>query len=84
MFLNVTEIRDDITRQDTVMRKAISAERRLALTLYYLASTAEYRTLAHLFDVSNSFVCNCIKDVCDAVNRLSQMIDFPQGRTLFK
>lgn len=82
MFI-LNEIRDDITRQDTVMRKAISAERRLALTLYYLASTAEYRTLAHLFGVSNSFVCIVVKDVCDAVNRrLSRMIDFPQGEDL--
>lgn len=82
MFI-LNEISDDITRQDTVMRKAISADRRLALTLYYLASTAEYRTLAHLFGVSTSFVCICVKDVCDAVNRrLSRMLDFPQGEDL--
>ena len=43
--------------KDTVMRSAISAKRRLAITLYFLASTAEYRTIANLFGVSRSFVC---------------------------
>ncbi len=77
------EIREQISRRDTTMRKSIPAERRLALTLYYLASTAEYRTIAHLFGVSTSFVCMCIKDVCDAINeRLSRVIKFPQGEEL--
>ena len=31
------------------MRQAISARRRLAVALYYLSSTAEYRTIANLF-----------------------------------
>ena len=55
------EIRGDISRQNTTMRKAVPPERRLALTLYYLASTAEYRTVAHLFGVSTSFVCIALK-----------------------
>ena len=77
------EIRQEISRKDTTMRKSIPAERRLALTLYYLASTAEYRTIAHLFGVSTSFVCICIKDVCEAINqRLSRVIKFPQGEEL--
>ena len=45
------------------MRQAISARRRLAIVLYYLSSTAEYRTIANLFGVSTSFVCSCIKEV---------------------
>ena len=77
------EIRQEISRKDTTMRKSIPAERRLALTLYNLASTAEYRTIAHLFGVSTSFVCICIKDVCEAINqRLSRVIKFPQGEEL--
>ena len=77
------EIREQVSRRDTTMRKSIPAERRLALTLYYMASTAEYRTIAHLFGVSTSFVCICIKDVCEAINeRLSKVIKFPQGEEL--
>ena len=70
----------DITYKDTTMRKAISPRRRLALTFYYLASTAEYRTISNLFGVSVSFVCNCVKDVCEAIRRhLSHLIRFPKG-----
>jgi len=61
----LNEIVDDLTYKDTTMRKAVSAKCRLALTMYYLASTAEYRTIANLFGVSTAFVCICIKKVCD-------------------
>ena len=33
------EIGDDISRQDTPMREAVTRNRRLAISLYYLAST---------------------------------------------
>lgn len=73
----------DISHQDTVMRKAVSARRRLAITLYYLASTAEYRTIANLFGVSVSFVCACIKEVCSAImKRMPSLISFPSGEDL--
>ena len=67
------------------MRKAISAEPRLVLTLYYVASTAEFRTIAHLFGVSTSFVCICVKEVSEAVNqKLSGIKNFPQDDDLVK
>ena len=70
----------EIYHADTRLRCAISIERRLALTLYFLASTAEYRTIANLFGVSRSFVCICVKDVCRAITKhLSKVISFPQG-----
>ena len=76
----LNKISRDITHKDTTMRKAISPRRRLALTFYYLASTAEYRTISNLFGVSVSFVCNCIKEVCEAIRRhSSNVIKFPTG-----
>jgi hypothetical protein len=76
-------IGEEIYHPDTVMRSSISIRRRLALTLYFLASTAEYRTIANLFGVSRSFVCVCVKDVCRAItNCLSKVISFPQGDQL--
>ena len=54
------EIGDEVSRQNTPMRKAVTPNRRLAITLYYLASTAEYRTIGNLFGVSVAFVCTCI------------------------
>ena len=59
----LNEIEREIRRRNTPMRQAISARRRLAIVLYYLSSTAEYRTIANLFGVSTSFVCSCIKEV---------------------
>ena len=46
------EIGDEISRQDIPVRKAVTPNRRLAIALYYLASTAEYRTIGNLFGVS--------------------------------
>ena len=60
------EIGDEISRQETPMREAVTPNRRLAIALY-LASTAEYRTIGNLFGVSVSFVCTCLKDVCEAI-----------------
>lgn len=79
----LSEICGQISHQDTSMRKAISTETRLAVTLYYLASTAEFRTIAHLFGVSTSFVCICVKEVSEAVNqKLSGIINFPHDDDL--
>ena len=46
------EIGDEISRQDTPIRKAVTQNRRLAIALYHLAPTAEYRTIGNLFGVS--------------------------------
>ena len=62
------EIGDEISRQDIPMRKAVKPNRRLAIALYYLASTAEYRTVGNLFGVSVAFACACIREVCEAIN----------------
>ena len=73
----------NIYRADTTMRSAIPPKRRLALTLYFLASTAEYRTIGNLFGVSASFVCVCVRVVCRAIiKRLAKCIEFPKGKQL--
>ena len=73
----------DISHQDTRLCEAVSAKRRLAVTLYYLASTAEYRTIGNLFRVSRSFVCQCIREVCNAIARMfPKVISFPSGDDL--
>ena len=61
------EISEDIARQDTPMRKAVTPNRRLTIRLFYLASTSEYRTVANLVGVSTSFLRTCIKNVCEAI-----------------
>ena len=65
----LSEIATTISHQDTKFRKAVPAAKRLAITLYYMGSTAEYRTVANLFGVSSAFVCLCIKEVSKAIFR---------------
>ena len=65
----VSEIENEITQKDTRMRKATPSRKGVAIALYFLGSTAEYRTIANLFGVSLSFVCLCIKDVSKAITR---------------
>lgn len=81
----LSKVNQDIYRMDTIMRKAISAKHRLAVTLYFLASTAEYRTIGNLFGVSAAFVCICVKEVCQAIQkRFPNVINLPQGENLLQ
>ena len=53
--------------------------------MYFLASTAEYRTIGNLFGVSAAFACICVKEVCQATNkRLPNVINIPQGQDLLQ
>ena len=59
-----------IKKEDTTMRPAITVEHRLALTLYYLPSNSDFRTIGNLFGVSKSTVCIVVKDVCAAIVKI--------------
>ena len=62
-----TELRESVERSDTIMRKAVPVEQRVALTLWFLSTNADYRTIGHLFGVSKSTVCIVTKEVCAAI-----------------
>ena len=64
------ELWQTIQKQDTIMRKAISVEQRIALTLWRLATMTDYRTIGHLFGVSKTAVCFIVKEVCSAIVEL--------------
>ena len=49
------------------MRKAVPVEQRVALTLWFLSTNTDYRTIGHLFGVSKSTVCIVTKEVCAAI-----------------
>ena len=66
------ELRSTIEKADTDMRKAIPVEKRVALTLWYLATNADYRTIGHLFGVSKPTVCVVTKEVCNAIVKVLQ------------
>ena len=82
-FLYVcNEIRPVVEKEDTVMRSAIPVERqRVALTLWFLATNSDYRTIGHLFGVSKPTVCVVTKEVCAAIVKvlLPKYIRIPTG-----
>ena len=71
----LSEITVDIT---------FSPEKRLAITLFHIGSTSEYKTVAYLFEVSTAFVCLCVKDVCLAILKTltTRFLSIPQGDNL--
>ena len=84
-FLFICEkLRPHIERQNTRLRRAISVEKRLAITLWCLATCSEYRTIGHLFGVARCTVCVIVHDTCAAIVRVlqSQYITFPVGDDL--
>ena len=56
-----------ITRQDTVMREAISAEQRLVATLRYLATGRSLQDLKFLTGISPQALGLIIPDTCSAI-----------------
>ncbi|KAG4065527.1 hypothetical protein HA402_013297 [Bradysia odoriphaga] len=56
-----------IRKQDTVMRKSISPEKRLAITLKYLATGESFYSLSGQFCVGASTVAMIVKETCNAI-----------------
>ena len=78
------QLRPRIERMNTRMRQAISVEKRVAVTLWTLATPAEYRTIGHLFGIARATVCTILHDTCEAIVEvlLKRYISFPTGNKL--
>lgn len=59
--------RPHMEREVTAMRATISVEKRVGASLYKLCSTAEDRTIAHLFGLGRSTVNELYKEFCTVV-----------------
>lgn len=73
-------LRASISKKDTRMRKCITVECRVAVTLWTLATPCEYRTVGHLFGISRSSVCNIVHETCEAICNVlkPEYITFPR------
>lgn len=60
-------IRPLITKQNTNMRKSISAELRLSITLKFLSSGDSYRSLMYFFRVPHNTISGIIPNTCKAI-----------------
>ena len=49
------------------VRESLQLDHRVAIAVYWMASSAEYHTIANLFGVGKSTVHKCIHDVCTAM-----------------
>ena len=72
-----------VLQRREVIRKSLSVEEKIAITLRRLGTNIEYRSIAHLFGVGVSTVCVTVQEVCNAiVNNLFQMyIKIPTGQS---
>ncbi|XP_065892875.1 uncharacterized protein [Dysidea avara] len=73
-----------LARTDTLMRKCLSVERRVAVTIWSLATPIEYRTIAHLFGIARSTVCEIVHETCRCIVDvlLKEYIKFPTNNRL--
>ena len=63
------------------MRKAIAVQQRVAVTLWCLATSVEYRTIGHPFVIARCTVCQIVQETCVAIVKvlLKEYISFPSG-----
>ena len=65
-----------IEKSDTPLRMAIPLDKRVAIALYALGSSAEYRTVSSLFGVGRSTVGEIVLEFCEAIcNELGTRIN---------
>ena len=78
------KLRPVIARQNTRFRRCICVEKRLAITLWCLATCAEYRTIGHLFGVARCTLCVIVHNTCAAIVAVlqSDYIKFPENDEL--
>ena len=63
----LTRVGSRIEKQDTFMRKALSAGLRLAITLRFLATGDSYKSLEYNFRVTKNSICRIVPETCEAI-----------------
>ena len=75
------QLRPYIKRKSTILREPISVEKRVAVTIWRLATNVEYRTIGHLFGISRASVCCIVQEVCKEIVHvlMPKYIKWPKG-----
>ncbi|XP_040209420.1 protein ALP1-like [Rana temporaria] len=74
-------VRDDIQRQDTHLRFAVSPEQRLVVTLRFLASGESFSSLHYQFRLGKSTISTLVPQTCEAIWRNLQRQYLPEPTT---
>ena len=61
------ELQCRLLRQNMTMRQAITVEKRVAVTLWKLATNSDYRSIGHLFGISKAAVCCIFQEVSQCI-----------------
>ena len=78
------ELHPYIQRIDTNLRFSISVEERVAISIWKLSTSNEYRSLSELFGIGRSTVCEIVHDTCQhiVINLLLKYVKIPKGDKL--
>ena len=81
---NFGEILDSIStiisKKNTTFRDSISSRKRLALTLFFIASGCHFGALCTIFNVSRPSCSIIVRDVCTAINmKFGNLISLPKN-----
>ena len=73
-----------LLRRNTTMRQAIIVQKRVAVTLWKLATNSDYRSIGHPFGTSKAAVCCIVQEVsqCIVDVLMPRYIKIPQYRNL--
>ncbi|XP_076016110.1 uncharacterized protein LOC143008304 [Genypterus blacodes] len=63
-------VRPVLEKRNTNYRLCVPVRKRVAIALWKLATSSEYRSVSELFGVGISTVFNCVQDFCSAVIRV--------------
>lgn len=64
------QLQDVLKAHPNPVREPLSVEKKVAIALYKLASSCEYRVVGNVFGVHKSTVHNCVYDFVRAVNKV--------------
>uniref|UniRef100_A0A3Q2NUJ9 DDE Tnp4 domain-containing protein n=1 Tax=Fundulus heteroclitus TaxID=8078 RepID=A0A3Q2NUJ9_FUNHE len=67
MRMKSESLRPYISKAETRMRWPIPVKQKVGAVLWFLGTTSDYRTIAHLFGISRATLCIFVKDVCEAI-----------------
>ena len=78
------DLRPLLTKQTTRFRRPVGVMKRVAVALWRLSGTTDYRTIGHLFGVGRSTTHRISREVCDAIVELlfHAYIRLPSGREI--
>ena len=68
----------------TRLRQPISVDTRVAITIWRLGTTTEYRTIAALFGIGRSTACEVVLETCEAIalHLMPKYVCIPQNEKL--